>query len=91
MASGDVDAQIAHVLAGISLVVTTAYFSNSSVWWTTGLSVGLILYAAVKEFWYDANYEIPHQTWEDNLLDFGMYCAGIGLGWGFILLKLKLT
>ncbi|MFI5091078.1 MAG: hypothetical protein ACHP7P_13565, partial [Terriglobales bacterium] len=38
--------------------------------------------AAIKEFWFDANYEVPHQTFMDNLEDFGGYMLGILLGIG---------
>ena len=38
--------------------------------------------AALKEFWFDATYESPHQTFMDNLEDFGGYMLGILLGIG---------
>lgn len=39
---------------------------------------GLAL-AAMKEFWFDATYEFPKQTFRDNLEDFLGYACGIGL------------
>lgn len=73
-------AQIGHVLGGYSLVMTTAYLSNNSHAWTLFFAALLVAYAGVKEFWYDAKYEIPVQTWKDNLLDFSMYVVGLIVG-----------
>lgn len=51
-------------------------------YWPT-LFVGFVL-AGVKEFYFDANFERPHQTFFDNLTDFLGYAAGllIGAAWG---------
>jgi hypothetical protein len=38
---------------------------------------GMVVYAVLKEFWYDANYEIPKQPFLNNLLDFSMYVGGV--------------
>jgi hypothetical protein len=51
------------------------------------LSAGMILFAAVKEFWYDANYELPKQQPFDNITDFLGYVAGVGIIWLTILIK----
>jgi hypothetical protein len=72
----DVLAQIGHVLGGYAVVITAAMFTQAWPGW----ALAMIVYAAIKEFWYDANYEIPKQSWQDNLTDFSMYCAGVGLG-----------
>jgi hypothetical protein len=45
----------------------------------------MIAFAAVKEFVYDARFEIPKQTSFDNWTDFGGYCAGLALAWGLLL------
>jgi hypothetical protein len=45
----------------------------------TSLVLGTV--TAVKEFWYDATQEVPKQSFSDNMLDFGMYVAGIGTAW----------
>lgn len=50
-------------------------------------SVVLVLYAAAKEFFYDARYELPRQTTADNVGDFAGYCGGLALAWGVILLR----
>ena len=41
--------------------------------------------AAVKEFWFDATYESPKQTFKDNALDFLGYATGAGLALAHIL------
>ena len=41
----------------------------------------LLAAAAVKEFWFDANYETPKQTFLDNFEDFAGYLVGLGLGY----------
>ena len=45
-------------------------------WWTFAVIVAL---AAVKEFWFDANYEVPKQTNFDNWTDFAGYLFGVCL------------
>lgn len=38
--------------------------------------VPVLLLAAIKEFWFDATYEVPKQTFWDNATDFGGYALG---------------
>ena len=74
-------AQVGHTLGGYALIVTVLALGHG--WMPVLVTYGLgILAAAVKEFWYDARYELPRQTEEDNLIDFGFYVVGgtIGLG-----------
>ena len=86
MTSTNYLAQIGHVLAGYSIVLTTAYFSNDDILWLSGITVILTALVAIKEFIYDANFELPKQTNKDNWMDFGMYSVGMGLGWiGFLI------
>ena len=40
------------------------------------LLVGFVIYAAIKEYWFDARYEVPHQTFWDNTEDFVGYISG---------------
>jgi hypothetical protein len=77
-------AQVGHFLGGASLMMLTTMFSwNLLCLWAT-FGVGLLV-AGVKEFWYDANYELPKQSWKDNLMDFSFYAlgglAGVGLSY----------
>ena len=45
------------------------------------IATGFVLFAAVKEFWFDARYETdPPQTFDDNLQDFLGYVIGSVLG-----------
>jgi hypothetical protein len=77
MASQSFDTQCAHVLAGYSVIMTARLFWPRHVRLTAFIAV---LTAGLKEFFYDARYELPRQTWKDNTLDFSMYCLGITIG-----------
>lgn len=74
--------QVAHTLAGILVVLgPNALFGSRFMWaWV----LALIIFAAVKEFWYDVNYESSDERgngWED----FGFYIIGEVIGlvlWG---------
>jgi len=37
--------------------------------------------AGLKEYWFDATYEVPVQTFWDNTRDFAAYGLGIGLAY----------
>ena len=78
MASQRFDTQCAHVLAGM-----TAMLFVREHWPRHRRLMALIFVtsAAIKEFFYDSRYELPRQTWEDNTLDFSMYCVGITIGY----------
>ena len=45
--------------------------------WFYPLAAGFVVFAGFKEFWYDANYENPKQSFGKNLLDFSFYMLGI--------------
>ncbi len=71
-------AQAGHFLWGFGSVVAVAYaLGRGAALMMFGLNV---LYASVKEWIYDANFELPKQTWKDNLLDFSMYAVGCTAG-----------
>ncbi len=74
----------------IAKIGTNPYFiaANAHAWFAYAIvstfysmpTVCLALLAAwLKEFWFDAKYEVPQQTFKDNLTDYLGYCAGIGL------------
>lgn len=46
----------------------------------------VLVSAALKEFWFDAKYEVPAQTWKDNTLDFAGYTTGALLALSLYLL-----
>ncbi len=76
MTDATVIAQINHVLASYAIILTVNRFTRKR--WVVNLTSSLMAtYALLKEFWYDATYEIPHQTFKDNMLDFSMYSVGI--------------
>ena len=56
-------------------------FSVVTVFGHAWVGLPFLALAAVKEFWFDANFETPTQTAEDNLIDFGTYLLGVSLAW----------
>jgi hypothetical protein len=76
MNNPDVLAQFGHAGIPYGALLTMDKF-HSHLFYPIGL--GVIAYAAVKEFWYDANYETPKQSFKDNMTDFSFYCLGVGL------------
>jgi divalent metal cation (Fe/Co/Zn/Cd) transporter len=77
-------AQVGHFLGGVCLLATTALLFGA-VPSMIALGVGVVA-AAIKEFWYDMKYELPKQTWDDSLMDFGFYVLGAAAGSGLVLL-----
>ena len=67
-------AAMAHV-GWACLIVLTAYILHPSAAITTAL--GVMIFAALKEYVYDANFEIPKQTARDNTQDFLGYLGGV--------------
>jgi hypothetical protein len=43
------------------------------------LFAAFAVYAAIKEYYFDARYEVPHQTFWDNTEDFLGYIIGAAL------------
>lgn len=84
MNNPEVLAQIGHVCVPYAVLVTMAFYGCVESVVIVGAL--FILWGLVKEFWYDANYELPVQTFKDNLLDFSMYAVGVfaGLGVAFL-------
>ena len=70
-------AQVAHFFGAYTVIFTTFHFAGLQKAILATLTGALI--AAIKEFWYDANYELPKQTSFDNILDFTMYVIGGGV------------
>jgi hypothetical protein len=72
-------AQAAHALAGYGIVLTAARYGYIPL---VVVSVLLIIYAAVKEFWFDLAYERPDVS--GGLLggwkDFSFYMVGLIAG-----------
>lgn len=69
----DVTGQFSHALTG-----TTIVFGTIVLFAPKWLSITLplfIVYASVKEFWYDNAYETEEQR-GSNAEDFGFYCCG---------------
>jgi hypothetical protein len=58
----------AHCWSAYALVVTVP--------WHVTAALAVAALAAVKEFWFDATYEVPKQTSLDNLTDWVGYAAG---------------
>lgn len=68
-------AQFGHFFGAYSIVMTAHHIFGKLI--TMAVIAALIVYAAIKEFWYDAKYEIPTQSVWDNLLDFTFYVLGM--------------
>lgn len=70
----------AHIMAGfIAVSKAKQYGGHKGLYIATGIGVTA---AALKEFWYDENYE-DIATRGSSFLDFSMYMTGIVLGWFF--------
>jgi hypothetical protein len=83
MAGAGFDTQAGHLFFATTLVLLAARLGYS-LW---RLAAFWVVAAAVKEFWFDMQFEVPAQTWAGSAEDFGMYCAGIALG--LLLLTLR--
>lgn len=73
----------AHFLFAYAVLLT---FGMHYLWWTTGL---VVIGSAVKEYWYDQNYE----TVEDrgsNTRDWLGYCAGCAFAIVVLFIKSKI-
>ena len=77
MAFPTFDAQCAHVLAGYAAITTARAYWPRHLLLTYFICIGL---AALKEFWFDARYELPKQEFADNALDFAFYFLGLVVG-----------
>jgi hypothetical protein len=86
-------AQVGHLFGACSVLLTTGIMALAlGAGWLPVLVVlaAGVAAAAVKEFWYDMQYELPRQTWGDSAMDFGFYVLGAGLGTGLFALALRL-
>ena len=77
-------AAMAHVgwaaLLLLSVHILSARSTRADAW----ASGALLVFAVMKEFVYDANFEIPKQSFKDNAEDFLGYLGGVVLGWAII-------
>jgi len=75
----------AHCFGAAFILTAISSLTNVSVHLLLAL---LILYAAIKEFWFDATYEIPKQTLNDNVQDFVGYAVGgvLAIGLHYLLI-----
>jgi hypothetical protein len=81
-------AAMAHVGWACLIVLSAALFSALDMHWCIGVSIGMIVFGALKEYVYDAHFERPHQTFWMNTGDFIGYLGGIALAWTVISLTL---
>lgn len=72
-------AQTAHALAGYAVVLTASQFGTKPLIVVAGL---FVVYAAVKEFWFDIHYEKPEVSggWTGGVKDFAFYMVGLIAG-----------
>jgi hypothetical protein len=77
---------MSHWLAGCLFVMGFTYlFGPGAEWWCVLIFTA---YAAIKEFWYDQNYETA-EVRGSNLEDFSFYMVGVTLAVILILIKTK--
>lgn len=70
-------AQSAHLFGAYAAIITVErLWGKQKSLWAAGI---FIILAAVKEFWYDSNYEFPIQTNFIDTLDFISYAIGVGI------------
>ena len=69
-------AQAAHFFGAAFIVLAAARFGPFLHWY---LTVGLLCYAAVKEFWYDLRYERPEVSGgvKGGIVDLTFYALGL--------------
>jgi hypothetical protein len=82
-------AAMAHI-GWAALILLTAAFFLSTAFQLLGITTLFVMYAGVKEYWYDAHYELPVQTFKENTQDFMGYLGGLALGWIVLLIRIKL-
>jgi hypothetical protein len=68
----NVSSQFAHFFTAAFLVSQLGRIGHGTLF---DAAFGMLVFAAVKEFWYDYKYETPDVR-GSSLLDFSMYCAG---------------
>ena len=70
------------VSQGLHVCLGVLFLALPAAWhWRHGKLIGLgigILYAAIKEGWYDVYYE-DTETRGSGLVDFAFYCLGMGI------------
>lgn len=69
----EIVSQSAHVFSGWAIALTGLHYHQ--VW----VPIAFVAYSAVKEFWYDQNYE-TQEVRGSNLLDFCMSTLGAVIG-----------
>ncbi len=77
MNNPNVIAQFGHAGIPYGALLTLDKYNHSTWFWA--LAAGMVVFAGVKEFWYDANYETPKQPFMNNMIDFSFYCLGVSL------------
>jgi len=66
--------------SGWAALITTWVFFTFGMPFYIAAVVLVVILAGIKEFWYDAKYELPAQTGLENFSDFCEYLLGLGLG-----------
>jgi hypothetical protein len=72
-------AQAAHALAGYGLILTAARIGHVAI---IVVCLLLVVYAAIKEFWFDMRYERPEVSggFKGGVEDFSFYMIGMVVG-----------
>jgi len=84
-------AAMGHIGWACLIMLSTALLSNLNMHSCLIASVVIAVFAGIKEFIYDANFEKnPPQNFSMNLGDFAGYLGGIALAWVVIVVRIKL-
>lgn len=83
-------APMAHIGWAALIVLSVALLTSTNLKICAVVSAGLVVFAGLKEYVYDANFELPKQTFKDNTEDFVGYLGGLLLAWAVIGLQLYL-
>jgi hypothetical protein len=67
--------QMCHFLISYAVIVTTAYFTHG-IWPLVIVNGVVIVFACLKEFWFDPRYETREVAGSD-LVDFSFYMVGL--------------
>jgi hypothetical protein len=81
-------AAMAHIGWACLVILATALLSSLSSHRACIYASAVVTgFAFLKEYVYDAHFELPKQTFRDNTQDFCGYLGGIALAWCILTLR----
>ena len=84
-------ANVVHVCLGALAILITVLFGGQHAQWYA--VAGVLVFAAVKEFWWDIHYETPVTSggYKGGFTDFMGYVTGLAVALGLVALKYALA